>query len=295
MLEDLKQWIIKKIKSVSEKRPNDDLQIIPFLLLVVVLGPVWMLIWIWQNPLRSLINLIQKAKVKRFFSLIFLFLFPLFFYVAWYQIEDETIKDFIPYGIPSQIYENDAQFKKYLALLDSQYEATKDQYIAFSIPKKESELDAFKSAASTKALGVLGILASLPTHRVCLRNRNAFSYGEITLPDLSDTIASIGVKLRSGGEFYAKVGKDDCLLMSKTFFLNNPRQPVYGYQGRARTYSNGRVEVISFSIDPRESTFHISLALWTIIPFYIFVLPAWSLLFFQYRKIYGYVSGQTKG
>jgi hypothetical protein len=258
-----------------------------------------------EKPL-TFIKKINFKRLLRLFSALALLLPPLIFCVIWYvfEYEERTIFTNLEVRGTKLQFDSTGEMSASMALPDALYDYTKDEYpMQFEKANSASEFENFKSKVSEKLTENIGVFSSLPIYNVCLVNQNKiFINGEIQ-DNLEPSKGATSIKQEKGYEFYAPIGKRDCMNVVIEKFRNSRSRVEYGYifaitidageeskRMQGKTFS---VSVATSSVDASKTKITVSLRILVLLLSYFLILFAWSFVFFQYDKIIAYMFRRT--
>ncbi|KKQ77449.1 MAG: hypothetical protein A3A96_01730 [Candidatus Zambryskibacteria bacterium RIFCSPLOWO2_01_FULL_39_39] len=259
---------------------------------------------------KNLIKWLKKLKINkeklpillRIFEIIILFLVPIVFYIAWFISEYEEVHIFSNLEvIGNKLTFNNRQ--EMMALKDSMYENTKNDFPVQFSKQKISDFDNFKSQVSERFIEELSVFSSLPIHRACLINKNEiFILGNLQ-ENIGLSTGGAAINQKDGYNFYAERNGEDCKNISISKFRESPSRAEYAYpfttimsQEEGVKFQNGEkftADIATSSVIASDTIIKIRLNYWTFVIFYFIVLPAWSVIFFQYKKISSYLKNPS--
>jgi hypothetical protein len=249
----------------------------------------------------------NNPKLK-FFSLLGLFLFPpLLIVIGLFWLDYEEIKPFYGPEMGRSVFAlNDRQeVEKVLEILpqlaDALYEFQKDQpgsqipasELFSKVNKENDATKKFRDEVSKKFTEKLGILASLPYHRVCLRNQNTIQVKGETIDNPQPPAGALSINQIDGYKFYALPRNQDCKNVSIGVFKNSTSTIEYNYITYVE-HNSTSIEIASTSVNASNSKITISLTSWVLVVGYFLILFGWSFVFFQIIKITNYFIGMYR-
>jgi hypothetical protein len=249
-------------------------------------------------------------NLKIFFKIILLlalFIPPLLLVGYWYKIEKNTFHPFNGMGISALgdstfTEENIKEIQEATAAL---YEETKNQY-----PSKvggmqpTSQQTDFQKKVSESITEKLGVFSLLPYHTACLTNHNKIYIDGALDDNQAPNMGGLAIKQADGFELYAPRESTNCKYVqigsfresSTTLEIGHPM--MYGVTPeeeikrlRGEVYNTFFIPMV---IDRAETRIVVALSWWVIALGYLFLLFAWSFVFFQLEKIMKYSISNLK-
>jgi hypothetical protein len=231
---------------------------------------------------------------------------PAIFCAVWYFFEHEEIPiKFQETFTGSMSVNNEDDFKQVVPkLTDAAYEYTKGMAAPIQFPQKNRDTLDFRTKVSKKFTEELGVFSSLPIYRVCLENRSVVLLGDKSYDVSTSTAGGVDIhQQQTGGyHFYALSGKNDCHNVVIEAFRNSTSTIEYAYAISWQISQEERIKQIAgqpftvviatSSVTSGSTKMIISLTPWILILSYVITLFAWSFVYFQYEKIFKYLSLQ---
>lgn len=241
----------------------------------------------------------SSATVMRWIGVLFLVAPPFLAFIFWYQIDFE--ERFVFHDLlvqPSKVVNIEPE--QIRSLTNELYNATNLSYVPiFSTSSPETKVDKFKFEVSRKFIEELGVFASLPLYQACLENNIRISIEGVQDSEVGKEYGAAYLAEKSGKEFYAKRGQKDCKNIEVKRFRESEFRGEYTYPITLNTSAEEQQKklqgesyestIASTSVFASNTRIYVSLNGLAFVVSYPLFLLAWSLAFFQYKKIINYL------
>lgn len=168
-----------------------------------------------------------------------------------------------------------------------------------------NDTKSFFSALNRTVLDKLGYFSELPIHKACLINKNQITSEKELIGPNSKYNSAIGIKPVGNQDlnFYTTFSKPvDCKSVLKKDLLNeNFFQPIYTYPvipniGPEDAFKKSlgepyRIYIREVTVNASSSMFVLKLKFSVFLFTYLVLIPIWSVIYFQLRKVYLYIRG----
>lgn len=241
-------------------------------------------------------------KLRRF---LYIFIPPSIVILIWFCSETKIIR-FPDFQLKAGYYEP-KELEKIIDNLPEIIAKKRENAVPAEFPVSKNGLDDISEVLNQTMLDKLGHFANLPLHRACLINRNNISSEGTRIDPGQSNSGAIGIipTINHSLEFYATVAKEeDCKNVFKKDFENEKfLPPEYAYpifqeigpEDMEKVFKGEpyKIYLREISIDASASHFILRLNYYIVFIAYIIMVLAWSLIYFQIRKITCYIKAKA--
>lgn len=239
-------------------------------------------------------------KLRRF---IYIFCPPLIVLLIWFCSE-KNVFYFPNFKFEAGFYDP-KQLEETIGYLPTFVEQERKNSVLTKLPVSNNTLINVSAVLNQTILDKLGYFANMPLHRACLINQNRITSEGETIDPGESSSGAIGIIPANNQalNFYVEVSKGkDCKSVFKKDFRDEeflPPEYVYpifqeiGPEDMAKVFKGEsyRVYLREISIDASDSRFILRLNYYIVFVAYLLVLLAWSIIYFQIRKLIYHIRG----
>ena len=239
-------------------------------------------------------------QLRRF---LYTFIPPLICVLSWFIYENNEL------GFPNfQLkagYYDPKQLEEIIGNIPIKIEEERESATPLKFPVDKKPFD-ISTALGQTIVDKLGYFANLPIHRACLINLNRVTSEGTPMDPKNLKIGAIGIvpKTNKSLNFYAEIWKrEDCKSVFKKDFENEKfSPPEYAYpifkeigpedMKRVLRGEPYKIYLREVFINASDSRFILRLNYYIVFSAYLILTLAWSLIYFQIRKMIYHIRGK---